>query len=285
MTLLVDVVKQVAALKSHIGFHEGPRNANPWTVWQTGGKWAGASWCDSYAQWAAVFNGGFRWPAKCQFGEKGDAYCPYTMMHAKELGLWRGPQETPEAGWQVLFDYEHDGVADHIGTVVEPRGAKFVTIEGNYQDSVKYVLRDRKYVLGFVALPKATAPAGDQGGREAPVMPSNIVRIHHRKAGGTWKLGADGGVFADGGAPFEGSMGGQHINAPMVALVSTESEDGYWLIGADGGVFAFGDARPITPYMPLVEEYAKHARSIVDAEATEAGLVLVSNLGEEYGLS
>ncbi len=52
----------------------------------------------------------------------------------------------------------------------------------------------------------------------------------------------DGGVFTYGTAAFDGSLGGQHLNAPIVAVASTPDGGGYWLVGSDGGVFAFGDA-------------------------------------------
>ncbi|HEX2038831.1 MAG TPA: prenyltransferase/squalene oxidase repeat-containing protein [Acidimicrobiales bacterium] len=54
---------------------------------------------------------------------------------------------------------------------------------------------------------------------------------------------ADGGVFAFGTASFHGSLGGVHLNQPIVGIASTPSGRGYWLVAADGGVFAFGDAR------------------------------------------
>jgi hypothetical protein len=49
-------------------------------------------------------------------------------------------------------------------------------------------------------------------------------------------------VFAFGDAQFYGSMGGKHLNAPIVGLQPTPDGKGYFLLGADGGVFAFGDA-------------------------------------------
>jgi len=39
-----------------------------------------------------------------------------------------------------------------------------------------------------------------------------------------------------------GSLGGQKLNSPIVAMAATTTGDGYWLFAADGGVFAFGDA-------------------------------------------
>ncbi len=59
---------------------------------------------------------------------------------------------------------------------------------------------------------------------------------------GYWLVAADGGVFAFGDAGFYGSMGGAHLNEPIVGLSATRDGHGYWLVAADGGVFAFGDA-------------------------------------------
>ena len=59
---------------------------------------------------------------------------------------------------------------------------------------------------------------------------------------GQWVAAADGGVFTYAGAGFYGSMGGQHLNAPIVGITATPDGHGYWLAGADGGVFAYGNA-------------------------------------------
>jgi len=47
---------------------------------------------------------------------------------------------------------------------------------------------------------------------------------------------------AFGDAGFFGSMGGQTLAQPVVAMAPTPSGHGYWLVASDGGVFAFGDA-------------------------------------------
>jgi hypothetical protein len=60
--------------------------------------------------------------------------------------------------------------------------------------------------------------------------------------GAYWLASADGGVFAEAGAPFLGSMGGRHLNQPIVGIAATATNRGYWLVAADGGVFSFGDA-------------------------------------------
>jgi hypothetical protein len=37
--------------------------------------------------------------------------------------------------------------------------------------------------------------------------------------GGYWEVASDGGIFAFGDAPFDGSTGGIHLNAPVVGIV------------------------------------------------------------------
>jgi hypothetical protein len=56
---------------------------------------------------------------------------------------------------------------------------------------------------------------------------------------GYWLVASDGGIFAFGDAPYDGSEGGQHLNEPVVGMGAPPKAPGYWLVAADGGVFAF----------------------------------------------
>ena len=59
---------------------------------------------------------------------------------------------------------------------------------------------------------------------------------------GYWQVGSDGGIFAFGQAPFEGSTGGKKLNQPVIGMAPTPDGGGYWLVAKDGGVFNFGSA-------------------------------------------
>ena len=60
--------------------------------------------------------------------------------------------------------------------------------------------------------------------------------------GGYWMAAQDGGIFSFGNAIFHGSMGGKHLNAPIVGMWASVDHGGYWLVASDGGMFSFGDA-------------------------------------------
>jgi hypothetical protein len=61
-------------------------------------------------------------------------------------------------------------------------------------------------------------------------------------ATGYRQVASDGGIFAFGSAPFEGSMGGRSLNAPIVGMAAAPQGGGYWEVASDGGIFAFGTA-------------------------------------------
>jgi YVTN family beta-propeller protein len=56
---------------------------------------------------------------------------------------------------------------------------------------------------------------------------------------GYYEVASDGGIFAFGNAMFQGSMGGLHLNAPIVGMAVDSTTGGYYLVASDGGIFAF----------------------------------------------
>jgi parallel beta-helix repeat protein len=68
------------------------------------------------------------------------------------------------------------------------------------------------------------------------------IFISPAPGGGYWPVGSDGGVFAFGQAPYEGSTGNLKLVQPVVGMAATPDGGGYWLVAKDGGIFNFGDA-------------------------------------------
>ena len=70
-----------------------------------------------------------------------------------------------------------------------------------------------------------------------------IVSVATVPNGSLVMVGSDGGVFSVGQAEFFGSLSGQPLTQPIVAIAADPATGGYWLAGRDGGIFTFGDAR------------------------------------------
>jgi hypothetical protein len=95
----------------------------------------------------------------------------------------------------------------------------------------------------------ATAPAGTGvvnvtvtvPGANLATSPAGLQNQFSYRAG-YWLGAFDGGVFAFGNAPFEGSAGNLHLNKPVIGISGTPDGGGYWLAATDGGVFSYGDA-------------------------------------------
>jgi hypothetical protein len=65
-------------------------------------------------------------------------YCPTIKSWGKNKGIWGNKgQYTPKPGDAILFDWNRDGTADHIGIVEKVANGKVYTIEGNSSNSVK----------------------------------------------------------------------------------------------------------------------------------------------------
>ncbi len=96
-----------------------------------------------------------------------------------------------------------------------------------------------------VALAPAARPARGGG----PVHRLAAARLaSNQSVPAYYTVASDGGVFAFGGLPFWGSMGGHPLDKPMVGIAPTTTTEGatgggYWTVASDGGVFSFGNAQ------------------------------------------
>lgn len=92
------------------------------------------------------------------------AYCPFVVNYAKNNGAWiTNGQYKP--GDLLLYDWNGDGVADHIGLCVSWNGASGQTIEGNSSDAVELLTRPISLIMG------AYRPAYRESGQNAPAAP------------------------------------------------------------------------------------------------------------------
>ena len=90
--------------------------------------------------------------------------------------------------------------------------------------------------------------------------------------------GADGGVFALGGANFYGSLGGQAVPSPIAAIAAPPAENGYWLVAQNGTIYHFGSA----PSLPAVH-LPPGAHIVGMASTTDGqGAWLTDQLGDVY---
>lgn len=231
----IDNNAQMTWAEGEVGFVEGPNNDNPYGPWQ--GVW-NAAYCDSFAQKAAVEHGGFEWPDNCQFGYKGDAYCPYTEKHARDLGIWhpRGDGYAPRRGDQRLYDWTGWGGADHIETFWGHEDGKPWNIGANTgsPNGVHYVQRDETYLRGTVAwsdLAGGNEPTGPRELRRG-YTGEDVLWLQSRLS----ELGYDvpGGIDGDFGSGTEQAvMNFQHDWSPpidgVVGLTTREAlaDDGH----------------------------------------------------------
>lgn len=92
------------------------------------------------------------------------AYCPYIEGWAKKNSQW--VTDGYKRGDLILFDWNGDREADHIGFCLTWNGASGVTIEGNAGDQVSRMTRQKSQVVG------AYRPDYSRSKSEAPSAPA-----------------------------------------------------------------------------------------------------------------
>jgi hypothetical protein len=116
-----------------------------------------------------------------------------------------------------------NGVSWSIVTAPSPQGATSSSL-----DSVTCITGWKCEAVGSV----------DPGPAQPYVVTAPVARSGYRF------VASDGGIFAYGsGAPFLGSTGGMHLNAPIVGMAVMPAGDGYDLVASDGGIFSYGSAK------------------------------------------
>jgi uncharacterized protein YijF (DUF1287 family) len=149
---LRDTALEVA--RQFIGVKENPPNSN---------KVMFSNWYGIIGPWCAMFVTYCYVQANAKHFKKGVryAYCPFLLADARQQdnGLNLITKDKVQAGDIVLFSWKQDGVANHVGLVVDPpvKDGWFKTIEGNTSitndsngGAVMYRDRNVRDVIGFV---------------------------------------------------------------------------------------------------------------------------------------
>lgn len=96
-------------------------------------------WCACFVSWCAN---------ECGYIENGVipkfAGCIQGSEWFMERGQWQDGSFTPEAGHIIFFDWEGDGLTDHVGIVERVENGTVYTVEGNSGDAC----RQNSYAVG-----------------------------------------------------------------------------------------------------------------------------------------
>ena len=192
----------LAKLAYWVGITEAPAGSNRTPIGESFG-WNGVAWCAETVS-EALRQSGSPW-----LREASVLMCRRRAEAGTNGLIWVPGDGYIEAGMAVLFDWNGNGNPNdfHIGTVVDPGNqTRFATIEGNYQDSVARVWRDRTYVQGFIRFP-FPQPVSQPSTEEEDVLTFSDATGHYR-------CEPDGAVYAfdPHGKPGGRYLGGLNIH-------------------------------------------------------------------------
>ena len=149
-----------AALKvarEYVGVKENPPGSNKVLF----SEWYGVvgPWCAMFVTFCMVKAGSTTFSKGTRY-----AYCPYILTDAKQnRGMTIVQPDDARSGDIVLYSWNHDGVANHVGLVATPPngGISFLALEGNTgvgadSDGGEVMIRQRhiKDVIAFVRVVK-----------------------------------------------------------------------------------------------------------------------------------
>lgn len=127
MTATVASVLRIA--QAEVGYVEGGgpdgRSGNLTKYWaELAPGDQGQPWCACFQRWVDLHAGGPDLPISNPY------YCPTIVTYARQHGLWL-PRDQGSPGDMILFTWNQNDVADHIGRIVSKSGSTYQTIEGN----------------------------------------------------------------------------------------------------------------------------------------------------------
>ena len=107
--------------------------------WSWYGFGSRVEWCACFVSWCANESGYIDTGVIPKF-----AGCVLGSQWFMDRGQWQDGSFEPSAGHIIFFDWEGDGVTDHVGIVEQVENGTVYTVEGNSGDSV----RQNSYPIG-----------------------------------------------------------------------------------------------------------------------------------------
>ncbi len=125
--------QMVSAAMAQIGNEGGEK------FWSWYGFSQREEWCACFVSWCADQCGLIESGAVPKF-----ASCPAGVEWFRSNGKWKDNGYSPAAGTIIFFDWNGDGVSDHVGIVEKCGNGRVYTVEGNSNDRVQKSI----YIVG-----------------------------------------------------------------------------------------------------------------------------------------
>lgn len=159
---------------TEIDTKDNPLGSNnvKYNTWYYGRKVSGDgyAWCAVFVYWCYAKIG-----AKDRLkGVENKAYCPSYVEWARKHGKIK---KKPAKGYLVLFDWDRDGEADHIGFVEDYDNNSRVlkTVEGNHAHKVATVYRDYENVLCYIDAQGAKSVKQSKAKKSITVIAKEVI--------------------------------------------------------------------------------------------------------------
>ena len=112
--------------------------------WSWYGYTSRVAWCACFVSWCGN---------QCGYIDAGImpkfSYCDFGIYWFQQRGQWQDRGYIPEPGCLIFFDWNRDGVSDHVGIVEYCDGAYVHTIEGNTSGDV---CKQNTYSVGYTGI-------------------------------------------------------------------------------------------------------------------------------------
>ncbi|MCB5951076.1 lysozyme family protein [Enterococcus sp. BWT-B8] len=119
------------------GIHEGGEK-----YWSWYGFTGRVEWCATFVSYVAE---------KAHVKMERFAYCPTEINNFKAKSQWQNGGIEPKSGAIIFFDWDGDGISDHVGIVEKFENNTVHTIEGNSGDRIakRTYEKNSSYILGY----------------------------------------------------------------------------------------------------------------------------------------